>query len=360
MEQIKETANTALERTRELGTNVGTAVSNLASNTQEAVKNTYNNVVSSIPSTSDLSSQVVTAEQNTAEGVSSFFSANTLVSKIAFVFFVIILFLILMKIGIMLIGYFTGRPTDPFIVKGNMAGTTNLTISRNPEFPTSVVLPRSNNEKDGAEFTWSVWLNVNSLTNEKANDGTNLYYNHIFNVGNAIPDVRTGIMTINNAPGLYLTEYKHADYNPTGKGYGLKLHVVMDTEPIQGEKGSETTHKTLDITELPFNNWFHVAVRLKNTVMDVYVNGTIAGRMQFQTVPKQNFYDINVCNNGGFNGYLSNLRYYSRALNVFDINSVVLTGPDLSSAVISGNKAGSTALLNNYSYISNTWYMNKL
>ena len=281
-------------------------------------------------------------------------------SKIAFLFFVIIIFLILMKVGIMLIGYFSGKPKDPFIVKGNMAATTSLNISRNPEFPTSIVLPRSNNEKDGSEFTWSFWLNVNSLTNEALNDGGKTYYNHIFNVGNSVPDTNNGLMTINNAPGVYLSEYKNASYNPSGGGYGLKLHVIMDTEPVKTEQGTESLNKTLDITELPFNNWFHVAVRLKNTVMDVYVNGTIAGRIHFQTVPKQNFYDVNVCNNSGFNGNLSNLRYYSRGLNVFDINSIVLAGPDLTAAVVSGKNIGSNALLNNYGYISNTWYMNKL
>lgn len=369
MEQAKDTFNSAVERTRELGSNIGNTVSemgsnigntvsDLATNTRENLQNTYEDISSRAAS----ASQSIMTEQpaENASGISAFFSANTLVSKIAFIFFIIIVFLILMKVGIMLIGLFTGKPKDPFIIKGNLAGTTSLNISRDPSLPTSVTLPRSNNEKDGAEFTWAFWLNVNSLTNERLNEGGKTYHNHVFNVGNAVPSIDNGIMTINNAPGVYLTEYKNIDYNPDGKGHGLKMHIVMDTEPTQTEQGADTTNKTLDITELPFNNWFHVAIRLKNTVMDVYVNGTIAGRIHFQTVPKQNYYDVNVCNNSGFNGNLSNLRYYSRALNVFDINSIVLAGPDLSSAVVSGNNTGSTALLNNYGYISNTWYMKKL
>lgn len=369
MEQVKETLNSTIDKTKELGNSIGSTLSNtassigntvndLATSSREALQNTYDNVSSSMSSSTMYQEQ--TTGDNTSSGVVAFFSANTLISKIAFVFLIIILFLILMKIGIMLIDYFTGKPKDPYIVKGNMAGTTKLNISRNPEFATSVILPRSNNEKDGAEFTWAVWLNVNSLTNEQLNDGGNTYYNHVFNVGNAVPDTRNGLMTINNAPGVYLTEYRNSDYNPNGKGYGLKMHIIMDTEPTKTENGAEITKKTLDITELPFNNWFHVAIRLKNTVMDVYVNGTIAGRIHFETIPKQNYYDINVCNNSGFNGNISNLRYYSRALNVFDINSIVLAGPDLSSAVVSGKNTGSTTLLNDYGYISNTWYMNKL
>jgi len=365
MEKVKETLNSAVERTRELGNRIGETISNtannvgnnvgdLVSNTREKLQDTYNNVSSSVFPNRE------SAVESTSSGIIAFFSSNTIVAKIAFIFFIIIMFLILMKIGIMLIGYFTGKPSDPYIVKGNLSGTTNVKVSRNPELQSSVVLPRSNNEKDGAEFTWSVWLNVNSLMNEQLNDGGNTYYNHVFNVGNAISDTKTGIMTINNAPGVYLTEYKNSDYNPNGNGYGLQMHIIMDTEPIEEEKGTKTLNKTLDITELPFNNWFHVAIRLKNTVMDVYINGTIAGRIHFKTVPKQNYYDINVCNNSGFSGNLSDLRYYSRALNVFDINSIVLAGPNLSSAVVSGNNTGSNALLNDYGYISNTWYMNKL
>ena len=58
---------------------------------------------------------------------------------------------------------------------------------------------------------------------------------------------------------------------------------------------------------------------MKNTVMEIYVNGVVSGRLQFREMPMQNYYDVNVCKNGGINGKISNLRYYNKALTIFEI-----------------------------------------
>ena len=60
--------------------------------------------------------------------------------------------------------------------------------------------------------------------------------------------------------------------------------------------------------------------------MDVYVNGEIVKRVSFEHVPKQNYGNVNVCHNKGFSGNLSDLRYFSRALNVFRITNIVNKG----------------------------------
>jgi len=74
-----------------------------------------------------------------------------------------------------------------------------------------------------------------------------------------------------------------------------------------------------------------------------------------RNVPRQNFYDILVAPNGGFQGKISNLQHFNRALNVFEINNIVMFGPNLSNSSLStapGNAKG------NYSYLSNIWYNN--
>jgi hypothetical protein len=68
--------------------------------------------------------------------------------------------------------------------------------------------------------------------------------------------------------------------------------------------------------------------------------------------PKQNYYDITVC--GGFNGSLSNLRYYDHALNVFDINNIIMFGPNTIPSKLASNSGGS----GNYAYLSSQWYTN--
>ena len=46
-------------------------------------------------------------------------------------------------------------------------------------------------------------------------------------------------------------------------------------------------------------------------------------------VPKQNYGNVYVGMNGGFSGYLSNLRYFNYGLGTSEIQNIVDSGPDL-------------------------------
>ena len=70
-------------------------------------------------------------------------------------------------------------------------------------------------------------------------------------------------------------------------------------------------------------------------------------------VPKQNYYNVNVCPNGGFGGSLSNLRYYDHALDVMALNNIIIAGPSTASSNLSSD---AKAVSGNYSYLSGLWY----
>jgi hypothetical protein len=95
-------------------------------------------------------------------------------------------------------------------------------------------------------------------------------------------------------------------------------------------------------------------IRIQGQIMDTYINGTIANRQIFATVPKQNYDPVYIGWNKGFSGQLSNIIYYDHALGVFDINNLVLAGPNLvQSSSVKSN-------IGNYTYMSNLWYANKI
>jgi hypothetical protein len=98
----------------------------------------------------------------------------------------------------------------------------------------------------------------------------------------------------------------------------------------------------------------NVVIRVQNRILDVYINGVLTQHKDLGYTPKQNFGDVQVCQNGGFNGSLSDLRYYPKALNVFEINSIVAWGPNLSTSP-SASEATSTS--DSY-YLSSLWYKN--
>lgn len=352
---VNKSVAQAGEATEGIRNSIGNAATQAGQNIQETVGNL----------TSSISSPPA-GEVGAAPG-SSFFSTNSLITKIAFVLLLVVIFLILFRFGVMIIGFITSSQKNPYLIKGMISGNTAISITRDTTKSSSIMIARSNNETTGAEYTWSAWLNVNSLNDSSLNNVDTPYYSHVFNVGNKQVG-GDGIMSVNNAPGVYLTKYKTAGNQ---NSYGLSMRIVIDTEPFTDYTqtvGSEFSQslkknsKTIDITQLPFNNWFHLAIRLENTVMDIYINGTIAGRVNFETVPKQNFYDVFVCQNGGFVGNLSDLRYFPKGLNVFDINSIVLAGPNTSSPTVYGSSTNlsNSSAVGNSDYISSIWYYNKL
>jgi hypothetical protein len=91
--------------------------------------------------------------------------------------------------------------------------------------------------------------------------------------------------------------------------------------------------------------WFNLAIRMQNKIMDVYVNGTVAKRYVFSSIPRQNFGDVIV---GEFDGTLSDLRYFDSALNIFQLNNIAMAGPNL--------KAESKTLDTRFDYLSSLWY----
>jgi hypothetical protein len=306
--------------------------------TMSLINNTTNTISSSINNLSKNVSENINQFSNAAsvnaDASSSYLSSNTLIAKFAFLILVIIVFLFLLNLGIMLIQYFYSPSEDPYLIKGMVSGTEPVTIHQDPNNSDSILINRSNNESTGLEFTWSVWLHINELEDQQR------VYQHVFNKGDTSFS-SNGITNINNGPGLYLIN------NKSSMNVGsAELRVVMDSN-------NKSDNNYIDIKEVPIKKWVHVAIRMQNTVMDVYVNGIIAGRLTMTDVPKQNYNNVNVNQEGGFKGKLSNLRYYSRALNVFEINNVVSTGPNLETYLpVESPKY--------YGYLSQLWYSSKV
>jgi hypothetical protein len=305
----------------------------------EAVKNAGESLGNSINTMKSSVNESVNGFSQQAQaglGASTqFLQSNTIVAKFAFIILIIIVFVLLLALGIMLIEYFSSPSANPYLISGMISGADGKIIHQDPTQADAIPIYRSNNQSTGLEFTWSVWLYINDLGN--IGNG----YQHIFNKGDTKYN-SSNVSSINNGPGLYL-----------GNGGSAKLqqnnlHIIMDTN-------DPNNSVVLDIDNIPLKKWVHVAIRAQNTILDVYVNGVISGRTVMANVPKQNYNDVNVCQNGGFSGNLSNLRYYGYALNVFEINGIVAYGPNTSSSSLSSSSANG-----NYGYLSNNWYATKL
>ena len=300
-------------------TNIGETTANV----QKSVTDTVSNLGSKVTNISESLGKTLDDFSSTsaADAGKEFLEANTIVAKFSFVIIVLIGFLFLMRLGIIVLSYIFSPSKSPYLVKGVLSGNSAKTIVQDPRTNDKTVF-LSENEPSGLEMTYSVWLNMDGIENT-----TRL--NHIFNKGSidTAGDFETASPTENsinktyNAPGLYV--YRNAEG-------GNNLRVYMDsyikTSDISDLKEQV---KSVDIINVPIKKWVNVVIRVENRVMDVYVNGTLTKRMDLESVPRQNFSDVYVCQNGGFAGSLSDLRYFNKSLNVFQINGIVGQGPNL-------------------------------
>jgi hypothetical protein len=267
----------------------------------------------------------------------SFSDSNGLVTRFSFLFMIVVAFIILLRVGISMVTYFFKPSDSPLLINGMIDAKQQRTITQDPTNPASITIGRSDNAIDGIEFSWSVWIYINNL------DYKNEQYRHIFHKGNKdltkkYPDDKgvVGLNFPNNAPGLYIAPGTN------------KLVVMMNTFDVINEE--------IDIPNIPINKWVNVILRCRNTFLDVYVNGTITRSVELTGVPKQNYGDVFVALNGGFDGYISNLQYYNYSLGTTGINKVVSNGPNLN-MVASDNSIGLTT--KNVKYLATRWFVDE-
>jgi Concanavalin A-like lectin/glucanases superfamily len=310
----------------------------MAENVMKNISNTVSNASTSYGSLAGTRN-----DSSMVNASGEYLRSNNNVAKFAFFILILLIFVLLLNLGIMIMGYFMSATRNPYVVKGILDGKNSQVISQNPKDSNSVMISRSNNEKTGIEFSWSVWL----LLKNNATDGK---YKNVFNKGdsfygagvgfeNPAGNGNGGISLVNNGPGLYLSSLVD--------GQNV-LHVVMDSVDISSGP------TIIDVDGVPFNKWFNVVIRVKNKIIDVYINGTISHRKIMDFVPKQNYNDINICQNGGFDGLLSNLQYYDSAISAPEINLMVVRGPSTVDSKMS------TTLNSIMPYfLSSAWYSRK-
>ena len=239
-------------------------------------------------------------------GTKEFLESNGLVAKVAFLLLVLVVFVIAVRFSAQLLSWLFSYNNQPYLIDGMINAKNMMVIPQDPNNSNSIPIIRSDNEANGIEFTYSVWIFIDDLVYQQGQ------YRHIFHKGNDNINYKnqpTGMNQPNNAPGLYIAPNTNA------------LVVVMNTFNDIEEK--------VTIDDIPMNKWICVQLRVENHQLDTYINGKLAKRLIMKGVPKQNYGDVFVGMNGGFSGYISDLRYFNYGLGTGKIQSIVDSGPNL-------------------------------
>jgi hypothetical protein len=224
----------------------------------------------------------------------------------------IVVIAIIMLAKFIVVSYYTYAQKGPYLIEGTKNANHTVIISQDPNSINYIPLKRSENE-DGIEFTymfWCLYMDTNLQNNNK--------WKHIFHKGNSTSYP-------NRAPGAWF----HPKEN--------KLRIYMNTY--------DSPLEYIDVGNIPIKKWFHCAIVLQNKIshlgdedtnyeidrgnntLDIYINGKLKQSYQLQGTPNQNNGDVYVNLFGGYDGYLSKLRYMNRAIKFTELEDIVSEGP---------------------------------
>jgi len=264
------------------------------------------------------------------EAGKEFLQSNSIIAKFAFLILILIVFMMLFSLGSFILARVFSQDHNPILIDGMIDSKQMMIIPQNPSKKGAIPILRSRNEREGMEFTWSVWIFVDDFGYKEHE------YKHVFHKGNNninVVDSPTGLNYPNNGPGLYITPDTNA------------LEIIMNSYDEINEK--------IQINDLPLHKWVNVIIRVtKQKQLDVYINGTLTKRHMLSSVPKQNYGDVYLSMNGGFSGNTSELRYFEKALGTNKIQSIVDNGPKRKFIVGNLDSDEETE-----KYLSTRWYM---
>jgi hypothetical protein len=297
---------------------------------------------------------IIPYDSDKKSALNDFLASNTMISRLTFLLAIVIIFSSLFYIGSRTLYYFLAPSETPYIIKGMKDAKDAITIPQAPGSKKAVPLLRSLDQYEGIEFTYSFWIYVSDVDTKNGVD-----FMHVFNKGSS-PNSKgedgggEGLFGPNNCPGVYL--YK-------GKGHaGLTSQRIIDSYPLLGmlvrinvyhnsTNVSAAYYDDIYVDAIPIKKWVAVVIRsTSQNIVDIYINGSLAKRHKLSNIVKQNYDNLYINYNGGFNGNLSNLKYYNYAIGTFEINSIANKGPDLTMQKDSNiNKSKSH-------YLASQWY----
>lgn len=231
---------------------------------------------------------------------SSIASSDNILAIIAFLIFMIVLFIIFLRVSVTLISYLFSLNGHVKLLNGTSSGQTSQEITQDPAMNNSKTVQRSFNKNGGIEFTWSVWLFVNSISTQE--------YQCVFVKG---LKPTSGSISQVNCPGVYITNLGN-------------VCIVVNTFSQQ--------NVLINIPDIPLDNWFQLTITCEDKLINIYVNGLLIQSQQLISPVYQNYADVLICPNSGFDGFISNLWYWNRALSVIDIQRQFTNGPNTSTS----------------------------
>ena len=231
------------------------------------------------------------------------------------------------------------KDDSPVILHGLVDGKMPRIIDQNPNNSGSITLKRSVNES-GIAFSYSFWIYIDGKT---WSSYTNKW-KHIFHKGTKMTNEKNNephIICPIQCPGLWIHPGKNA----------MRLYINT----------FNTNREYVEIDNMPIKKWIHIAYCQSNFLSTVYVNGRLKASHVLQTLPRQNYYNLHLFQEGGFDGYMSSMQYFNYILHPSSISSIALKGPNVRKSTKDTKTDDDKEFERSHiPYLSNRWWVHDL
>ena len=109
-------------------------------------------------------------------GASDFLMSNSLVAKFCFFILIVLLFVFALRIGNKMLSWLFAPSQNPYLISGMKSGKKYKKIIQDPRDRESIPLLRSDNEREGTTFTYSVWLYIEDLANYRVGKRKHIFH----------------------------------------------------------------------------------------------------------------------------------------------------------------------------------------
>lgn len=251
-------------------------------------------------------------------------TSEVLISYMKWAFMIVVVIIVFFIIKFIYDAYNSKSKYEPILIPGP------TDISQLPKPFSGNLLPMSST---GSEYAYSFWIFINDW-NFNYGKPKCIFVRTSEDIGKfttASPSVylypkenklMVRVSTLNGEQ-----PYDHVTYNPCKKNMP---NTYSDVNPSHMCREAFKTTTACDIDNIPLQSWVNVSITLWNRTLDVYLNGKLARSCVLPGIPlvdPTNLSLLHVGRGNTFNGYISKLKYFNRAITASEAYDIYVNGP---------------------------------
>ena len=153
----------------------------------------------------------------------------------------------------------------------------------------------------GNEYNLTFWVYINDYTYRYIEDKV--------------------ILNRNNNPNVMLSSNTNS--------LKVLINVEDNLNNIEGNDDDDSLINVCEVKDIPLQRWVNVNLSLNNKVMDIFMDGKLSKTCIINGYPKPNIGSMDITPNGGFNGFISSVRFSNSSLSLNEIGKFYKNGPSL-------------------------------